>query len=153
MRNLETNRILKGTCGTGYIRFGLSQDGLTKMVPKHRLLAELFIWNPDGLPCVDHIDRNKLNNSIDNLRWCSYEENNRNRSMSNRNISGEMNIHKCLNHGRPRWNVKFGCSSTGNLHQKLFNRDPTSDEIPDEVKMYRDAYSFKWKGQFCPLDQ
>lgn len=42
----------------------------------HRLLAEAFIPNPDNLPCVNHKDENKLNNSIDNLEWCSYSYNN-----------------------------------------------------------------------------
>lgn len=46
----------------------------------HRILARHFIPNPDNLPQVDHIDRNPLNNSIENLRWVSASENNRNRT-------------------------------------------------------------------------
>ena len=152
LRNVETNRILKGSIGKdGYARFCLKQDGLTKYVKKHRLIAELFIWNPDDLPCVDHIDRNKLNNAVDNLRWCSYEENSRNQSKPRDNSSGEMNIQKYLNRGHPRWLVKFGNHRAGNRHQKYFPRDPDSDVIPDEVKQYRDAYSLKWKGDFSPV--
>jgi hypothetical protein len=151
LRNVKTNRTLEGSIGKGYAQFELNQGGFKKMVLKHRLLAELFIWNPDDLPCVDHIDRNRLNNSIENLRWCSYEGNNRNRSMSNRNTSGEMNIHPCFKYGRPRWLVHFGKHSTGNQHVKLFKRDLESDVIPDEVIAYRDAYSKKWKKEFNPL--
>ena len=44
----------------------------------HRVVAELFIPNPDNKPCIDHIDTNKLNNRIDNLKWCTYQENNNN---------------------------------------------------------------------------
>ena len=47
----------------------------------HRILARHFIPNPNNLPQVDHIDRNPLNNSIENLRWVSASENNRNRTM------------------------------------------------------------------------
>ena len=47
----------------------------------HRILARHFIPNPNNLPCVDHIDRNKTNNSIENLRWVSISDNNRNRTM------------------------------------------------------------------------
>ena len=47
----------------------------------HRILARHFIPNPNNLPQVDHIDRNKTNNSIENLRWVSASENNRNRTM------------------------------------------------------------------------
>ena len=41
----------------------------------HRVIAETFIPNPDNLPCVNHKDGNKLNNSISNLEWCNRSEN------------------------------------------------------------------------------
>ena len=41
----------------------------------HRLVIEAFKPNPDNLPCINHIDGNKLNNHIDNLEWCTYQHN------------------------------------------------------------------------------
>lgn len=41
----------------------------------HRLVAEIFIENPNNLSDVDHIDCNKENNHVDNLRWVTREEN------------------------------------------------------------------------------
>ena len=59
----------------GYIR--LSVRGRNFVI--HQLLAMAFIPNPDGFPTVDHIDRNKLNNSIGNLRWADAAIQNSNR--------------------------------------------------------------------------
>lgn len=41
----------------------------------HRAVAELFIPNPDNKPCIDHINGNKHDNRLRNLRWVTYSEN------------------------------------------------------------------------------
>lgn len=58
----------------GYRHIGLNG----KKVLLHRLIATAFIPNPESKKCVDHADGDKLNNSVDNLRWATVAENNRN---------------------------------------------------------------------------
>jgi hypothetical protein len=60
----------------GYLRVSMyGDDGKRMKKGVHRLLALQYIENPNNLPLIDHIDRNRQNNSLDNLRWCDYKEN------------------------------------------------------------------------------
>lgn len=54
----------------GYLMVCLQQDSNKKWFPIHRLVAQHFIANPLNHPIVHHIDNNKKNNEISNLRWC-----------------------------------------------------------------------------------
>lgn len=56
----------------GYLMLHLKdKHGLYKNVYVHRLVAELYIPNPDNLPEVNHKDENKLNPCAYNLEWCT----------------------------------------------------------------------------------
>lgn len=55
----------------GYLRVRLYLYGKSKRLYVHRIVAEAFIPNPDGLPQVNHKDENKKNNSVNNLEWCT----------------------------------------------------------------------------------
>lgn len=61
-----------------FINTGYYYDASRSEVLIHRLIAKTFIPNPDNKPCIDHIDGNKHNNRVDNLRWVTYSENMKN---------------------------------------------------------------------------
>ncbi len=60
---------------TGYYMIMFECDYKKRGFRTHRLIAEAFIPNPENKPFINHKDGNKLNNSIDNLEWCTPREN------------------------------------------------------------------------------
>lgn len=82
IKNNKTNRILKTTRidNNGYYRVALRKSKKNHIRDIHRLKAIAFIPNPFNYPLVDHKDRNKQNNTLDNLRWATHSINNLNRS-------------------------------------------------------------------------
>ena len=74
--NLKTNHELSSWVGAnGYKYVDLRNGNKTKKRTIHRLLAKVFIPNPENKPQVNHIDGNKLNNAVENLEWCTAQEN------------------------------------------------------------------------------
>jgi hypothetical protein len=81
--NSKAGKILKlYTLKTGYGKICLWKNGKCKNYLIHRLLGLQFIPNPENKPTIDHIDRNRQNNSLENLRWATYAEQNENTSKS-----------------------------------------------------------------------
>ena len=62
--------------GNGYQQVALYEAGVRTEYKVHRLVAELYLDNPLGLPEVNHKDKDKLNNHSSNLEWCTSQENN-----------------------------------------------------------------------------
>lgn len=103
----DNNLLKKCIHSNGYeqVNIRIGNKYVTKLI--HRLVAVAFIPNPDNKPCVDHIDGNKRNNYVSNLRWVTPVENANNiitkkRSIENRKshnekkivaISGEINVY------------------------------------------------------------
>ena len=56
----------------------------------HRVVAELFLPNPQNLSDVDHLDGNRMNPDMDNLEWVTHEENVK-RAYDRGGVSGKLN--------------------------------------------------------------
>ena len=74
--NTKTNNFLKGHIeNTGYVSVNLNINGIKKNYSLHRLMADIFLDNPNNLPIVNHIDGDKTNNKLENLEWVSQSQN------------------------------------------------------------------------------
>ena len=96
VRNDMTKLILKpGTDYAGYYIVNLYQNRKAKTFKIHRLVAIYFIPNPMNKKCVDHIDHDRKNNRINNLRFATVQENNRNASKKKSNTSNYIGVCYC----------------------------------------------------------
>ena len=79
VRNKNTKAILsQEDTGNGYLCVGLQMDnGVYKKTRVHRMVAMAFLefQRTEERNEVDHINGNKSDNSVDNLRWCTHKEN------------------------------------------------------------------------------
>lgn len=74
--NTKTGRVRKVQYSQlGYARVQLWKDNVGRYKDLHRMFAEAYIPNPDGLPEVNHKDENPRNYSLDNLEWCDHRYN------------------------------------------------------------------------------
>lgn len=73
---LKPGRILSPSIDKkGYCKITLFREGVRYYYGVHRLVAQAFLPNPEGLPIINHKDENPSNNRVDNLEWCTYEYN------------------------------------------------------------------------------
>lgn len=77
----------------GYFYVNLYKDGHSKTMKVHRLVANAFIPNPENKPCIDHINTNKKDNRVENLRWVTYKEN-ANNVLTRKHLSDAGKINK-----------------------------------------------------------
>lgn len=73
-REYDNKLLTKHLDKDGYQYITLKYKGIRVNYKVHRLVCT-FKTNQENLPCVNHIDGDKMNNHIDNLEWCNYSQN------------------------------------------------------------------------------
>lgn len=137
IRSKKTNRYLKPNNNTsGYPSVTL--DGKTVRV--HRVVAEVFIPNPNNLECVNHINGDKEDNHMDNLEWCTRSENNRH--------ARETGLHRPGGKKKPFWMKRNGeaikkYNSAVEAFKDGFHPSTVSACLNGRKKTYK-GYEFKY---------
>lgn len=113
-------RILKTACDrNGYPFIVLSDYPNKKQSMVHRLVALAFIDNPDGLPCVNHKNGIKTDNTVDNLEWVTYSENSKHYFDTIQDLDERVCM-ECDDEFKPKSNIQKFCSNSckGNYRRK-----------------------------------
>lgn len=125
-KRVTNERIMNSVIdNTGYPSVRLHKEGRGKTIRIHRLVALVFIPNLDNKKCIDHIDTDRTNNNVSNLRWATPKENANNclsvvkhiKAMRNEYVRGKLSKSK-----KGALNPMFGMR--GSNHPKFGKKMP-----------------------------
>jgi hypothetical protein len=148
VRNKKTGRILKPASKCGYLSVGLSSKiGKTHSI--HRLVALEFIDNPENKPHVNHKDKNRSNNCIDNLEWCTALENNIHKSSTLEQTTNQnlkiWRLNKKTNEKLQLYNSIHDAANWCIEHNFAANMNSVRGTISCAIRgVYKSASGFNW---------
>jgi hypothetical protein len=147
VRNIKTQKILKSHERSSYLRVQLCRN---KSLSIHRLVGEAFIPNPENKAQINHKDKNRMNNNVENLEWNTALENNIHRSanciqINNQNIK-VWRIDKITNKKLELYN-SFMIAANWCYNNKLCNSIITASKCINKATKgsNKTSYGFKWK--------
>ena len=124
----------------GYLDIKLCENGNNKHMKVHRLVALCFLENPENKPQVDHINRIKTDNRVENLRWATRSENNRNAGVHSTTKSGYKHICTYFTRGNEYWKITI----TYLKIQKHFNKSKyTLEQVVEERNKIYQQYNIE----------
>ena len=120
----STGKEIKGwiNCEYQVVDFWIKGKGHARK-KVHRLVAEAYLFNPDNLPVVDHINGVKTDNRVENLRWASYRQN-----TTNTKAKG---VYK-----RKSGNYRAMVCNRGNVYSKTFATEDQALEWRRKMKLF-----------------
>lgn len=118
----------------GYLYANVGRIDRNMKIFSHRLIAEVFIPNPENKPFVNHKDGNRSNNVSENLEWCTARENQHHR------ITGDIKETKGVgvSFKNDKWSVRIMINSKHYALGSYLNKE-------DAYEAYNDAL-FKWES-------
>jgi len=129
VRNNKTGKILKGWINRkGYYKVGLSKNDKRKIFTIHRLLYKYFKDDYQEELDIDHIDKNRKNNNLENLRMVNNQQNSCNRTKQKNCSSIYKGVH--FDKSRNKWQsyiyinykkIQLGCYQTQEEAAKAYN--------------------------------
>lgn len=123
VRNKKTGRILKPVVKGGYLGVGLSNIIEKKNFRVHQLVCKAFIPNIQNKPQINHKDKNKANNNVNNLEWVTAKENNEHRS--------------------------FGVKQTTNQNLQVYRIDIKTNQILEKYNSIQEASEWLISNNYC----
>lgn len=141
--NREAHWTLGSKNSEGYCRLHIGN----KLYTIHRLVAETFLANPENKPEIDHINRNPSDNRLENLRWATRSENNRNTSANDpANLKYGVHLYELGKQGYMKTRAKsYYATDNGKASRKRYEQkrsklcklvrfnDRTSKWLPNEI--------------------
>lgn len=135
IKHVKNNYITYGSTSKGsYLRKTLCKNSNKRYYLVHRLIAETFIDNYENKLTVNHIDGDRTNNSVTNLEWATYQEQELHKIY-------ELNNGKCLT-GNP---ISLICQETGEFFNSVSQCSKNMNLSAMSIWRYLDSGK-KFKG-------
>lgn len=150
-----TNKFLKpATDLSGYLRCAFKYNNKHTTFKVHRLVAECYIRNPLNKPQVNHKDGDKKNNKVDNLEWCTHQENMKHAIENGLFNPKDIPKEKCINKNIKKGELN-GCSKLtdeivleirSKFNPRIYTREMLAKEYNVKASTIKDVILRKsWK--------
>lgn len=156
IKNKTTNNILTPRkTSHGYLRINIQKNNKYKSFYVHRLVANIFIPNPENKPTVNHIDACTSNNNLINLEWATMSEQNKHKIKTNIQIGRHINNIWRIDINTYKKLEKYNSTTEAVKWLRLQNltKRKNSKKIAETLSkvskgVYNSAYGYKWMYEF-----